>query len=651
MSRTICLFLVLIGSIVSLKGDVFGQDPVIPPGTTRRVYKIPQRSRKLPPAIRTDAPPQSQSGSPTAQPAAVQPGAARPATTNASPADPVFELRSEIQRLQSEVDQLKRRTPGAPAPETAGPAEPSDAVFERPRNGPPGGEAAPSVLFSNSDPLGGDPLEGDPFDEASLDSIRQSGIQQVQYDDFSSEFGAVPSQRIRPRDVDQLGTITLPPMPDNIPKLPSKNRKASVEFGDGLTFKTDDNYFSLTFHNLTQVDYRGFVPSGDPLHSQFIIPRQRWYFVGNISPYVRYYTVISRGYSSLDLLEAWTDWKIGDIDRDKLQIRIGRMKTPYSYEWIKMAAPDLIGNERSVFINNMGTNRQIGIMAHGELMSKKFEYAIGLFNGARHSFEDYNSGKDLFTFVNTKPFLDGDNELLEQLNLSGSWNWGNEHNAALPFALRTANNLSGSAAAATSSPTFFNFAPNVFESGTRMQWSGDVAWYYKSVGLIAGYQGGFQEYAIAGKAPPSVKEIQLGTQAFVGVNGNGATRVPMEGYSATVFWFLTGEEVIRRGTPVDPKNDYEGARVLEGKFGALELFSRYSFMKLGENVFTAGLADPAVSSNRADVFDNGVNWYLNRYTKVTFEWQYAAYGSPVFLSPSRNTSYNNLFWLRTQVFF
>lgn len=479
MSRTLCLLLALIGSIVSLKGDAFGQDEVHPPKTTRRVLKVPQRARKLPPANGTDAPPQGRSEASAARPASLPPTAAKSAAAQAAGAqlsasqpsstDPVDELRNEIHRLKSEVDQLKRRTPGAPAPETASPetaspetagpetarpAEPSDVVFERNRTNPTGGEQAPSVLFSNADPL-----EGDPFDQESIESFRRSEIQQVQYDDFSSEFGAVPSQRIRPRDVDQLGTITLPPMPDNIPKLPSKNRKVTAEFGDGLTLKTDDNYFSLTFHNLTQVDYRGFVPSGDPLHSQFIIPRQRWYFVGNISPYVRYYTVISRGYSSLDLLEAWTDWKVGDIDREKLQFRIGRMKTPYSYEWIKMAAPDLIGNERSVFINNLGTNRQIGVMAHGELMNKKLEYAIGLFNGARHSFEDYNSGKDLFTFVNTKPFLDGDNELLEQLNLSGSWNWGNEHNAALPFALRTANNLSGSAAAATSSPRSSIFPP------------------------------------------------------------------------------------------------------------------------------------------------------------------------------------------------
>ena len=112
--------------------------------------------------------------------------------------------------------------------------------------------------------------------------------------------------------------------------------------------RTDDDYFSLTFHNLTQVDGRLFNPVGDPLHDNFSIPRQRWYVLGNISPYVRYYTVINRGFSSIDVLDAWTDWSVGDIDRDMLQIRVGRMKTPYTYEYMKVAENDLIAAERSV---------------------------------------------------------------------------------------------------------------------------------------------------------------------------------------------------------------------------------------------------------------------------------------------------------------
>jgi hypothetical protein len=51
------------------------------------------------------------------------------------------------------------------------------------------------------------------------------------------------------------------------------------------------------------------------------------------------------------------------------------------------------------------------------------------------------------------------------------------------------------------------------------------------------------------------------------------------------------------------------------------------------------------------VTDMGVNWYTSHYTKFTFDWQYAAYGNPVQISPGRTTMHNNLFWLRAQVFF
>ena len=126
----------------------------------------------------------------------------------------------------------------------------------------------------------------------------------------------------------------------------------------------------------------------------------------------------------------------------------------------------------------------------------------------------------------------------------------------------------------------------------------------------------------------------------------------MTGYSVAAFWFVTGEEITRRVDLLQPRNEYASSAFLEGNIGAIELFSRFAFMSLGGDVFTAGLANPAISSNRANVLDNGVNWYLNHYVKLTFDWQYSAYGNPVLLTAAgRNTSFNNLFWVRTQVFF
>ena len=150
---------------------------------------------------------------------------------------------------------------------------------------------------------------------------------------------------------ENFGTIRLPPMPKRDVK--AKDRKVEAEFSDGLTVKTDDGYFSLTFHNLTQVDGRFFNPTGNPLTDNFIVPRQRWYVLGNVSPNIRYYTVINRGYGSLDLLDAFRRHQFRRVDAEKLQFRVGRMKTPYTYEYIKISETDLIAPERSVFVGNL----------------------------------------------------------------------------------------------------------------------------------------------------------------------------------------------------------------------------------------------------------------------------------------------------------
>ena len=563
----------------------------------------------------------------------------------ANTTDEVKELREELKRLSAEVRHLQN-SPRESAKESREASNGSvRSVFdfadaemdssERARD--PGAAAAPFNFGLDDEPAPSESLFGD--------------IWLSQYEEPPSDFGAVPGQHIRPRRTDELGSIGFPEIRPYKPDMLHKKRKVEAEFAEGLTVRTDDDYFSLTFHNLTQVDGRAFNPSGDPLHDTFNIPRQRWYVLGNVSPYVRYYTVINRGFGSLDVLDAWADFAMGDIDRDKLQVRVGRMKTPYTYEYIKISENDLIAPERSVFLGNFAPNREIGVMAHGQIYDKKLEYALGLFNGPRRSFQDFNNGKDLFTFLNTKPFLDWDCDWLKQLNIGGSWNWGKEHQPLQPSVLTTANDQSSTAIATDASPSFLAFGKNVFEDGQRMQWSGDLAYYYKSLGILAGYQGGYQDYAIQTGTLPGTSADPNASTAFVGVTGSKAVRVPMTGYSVAAFYFLTGEEVTRRRELLEPKKEYVASKLLEGNIGAFEGFNRIAYIDLGSNVFTGGLADPTVNSARALVFDNGVNWYMNHYTKITFDWQYCEWATPVFLAPGKTTSFTNLFWFRTQVFF
>ncbi len=581
------------------------------------------------------------------------PDDSEPPAEEKNPADSatsLFQMQQELSRMQEEIEQLKRQQrPFGPAKQNgSGPLSLTSSFFE-----PDEEEDEMDDTVSNSGSAGFQ------FDDGPPPTFGpDSPYELTQYSDEEppSELGAVPGQHIRPRKTNNLGSIGFPEMRPYNPDMAHKRRELKAEFAEGLTVRSGDDYFSLTFHNLTQVDGRAFNKAGDPLHDNFTIPRQRWYILGNISPYVRYYTVINRGAGSLDLLDAWTDWAIGDIDRDKLQVRVGRMKTPYTYEYIKIAENDLIAPERSVFVGNLAPNREIGFMAHGQLCEKSFEYAVGLFNGPRRSFQDFNDGKDLFTYVNTKPFLncciDGcDTDWLKQLNVGASWNWGIEHQPLQPSILQTANDQSSTTVVSNSSPTFFSFAKNVFEQGERMQWAGDVAYYYKSINFLAGYQGGFQDYSTQTGTLPGTSLDPNAATTFTGVVGTKPTRVAMNGWSFALFYFLTGEEITRRRELLEPKKEYIASKFFEGNIGAIEGFNRVAYIDLGGNVFTAGLADPNVNTARATVLDNGFNWYLSHYTKLTFDWQYSSWATPVFLAPGKVTSFCNLFWIRTQVFF
>ncbi len=50
--------------------------------------------------------------------------------------------------------------------------------------------------------------------------------------------------------------------------------------------------------------------------------------------------------------------------------------------------------------------------------------------------------------------------------------------------------------------------------------------------------------------------------------------------------------------------------------------------------------------------DVGMNWYLNRFVKLYFDWEHVMFDQPVYYRPGpalQKTS--DLFWLRLQLYF
>ena len=412
-------------------------------------------------------------------------------------------------------------------------------------------------------------------------------------------------------------------------KIPIKTRYDYERYG--LLFSTEDDELTMKVNLMLQADAKIYSPAGgDPTNSGWYVPRSRIYFTGRLTKPVAYHLSFqdSNG-GGLQVLNAYLDF----ARDERFQIRVGRFKTPYTYEFYKIPVYELLSPERSIFNVNYQGNRQIGAMAWGEVFDGRLEYAVGPFDGPRNSYQDFNSTPDLFAFVNLTPFLKSETTWLQNFNIGGSMDWGVQNNPVSPTSLRTnqqtATDVPTSTSAASSGTVpFLGFNSNVRERGVRELWELHTAYFYKGLSALAAWDAGFDSYA---------------------TTGNRSISVPVGGFFVQAGYLLTGETV-NDNALIDPLHPFD---LRPGKFGlgAFQPTARYSTISLGKQVFTGGFADPNQWTNRVQMTDVGFNWYLNKWTKVYFDWEHAMFASPIVLSPGRSQVTSDLFWFRFQFYY
>jgi phosphate-selective porin OprO/OprP len=399
----------------------------------------------------------------------------------------------------------------------------------------------------------------------------------------------------------------------------------------GYLFQSVDQEFELRVNSLLQIDALLYSNQHmNPVSSNFDIPRARLYFSGRMTKPIEYQLSIQRGPNTLDLLNAYINLHYDD----RLQFRLGRYKPPFTFEWFKASIWDLLTPDRSLFGLNFGPNRMVGGMAWGFLFDERLEYAVGLFDGARNSYQDSNYAKDVMALFDYKPFYRTGIPALKNFALGGSLDHGRENNPLSPSVLRTSTPTSTSALSNTSgdnliSIPFLAFNSNVREKGDRSLGELYTTYFYKGLSLLGVWDFGNNDYSLT-------------------ANGALPVHVPVSGYFVQAACLVTGESRERLGliAPLHPFDLRKGKRGL----GALELQARYSTLNIGNQVFTGGLADPNLWANRVELIDAGFNWYLNKYTKFYFDWEYALFNQPVYDRPGGFQSTNSLFWFRLQIY-
>ena len=399
----------------------------------------------------------------------------------------------------------------------------------------------------------------------------------------------------------------------------------------GFHLETADKEFSFAVSGLAQLDGMLYArPTPGVATSGFYNPATWIIFKGHATEPIFWEFSFSNFYDVVALLDAYINFNYDQ----RFQVQIGRYKTPFGYEFYHMKLWDLMAPERSLWANNYSGNRRFGLMGHGEMFDQRLEYALGTFNTQRNSLRPFNNRQDFEAFLNFKPFYDREEGFwLRNLQFGGSVDLGNENQAPVPELLRTNQGEGGAqfestVASSAASPPFLGLGPNVLERGPRALWEAHLAYYLGGLSLVTAIEGGHESYSNGTTAP---------------------VRIPLDGWFVQAGYLLTGE-TIRDRTTIQPLRPFD-LRPDRFGIGAWEPTARYSQLDLDSRIFTAGLADPNLWTNHAKLVDVGVNWYLNQFVRVTFDWEHAMFGSPVFSSSGQFRRSSDLFWLRAQLFF
>ncbi len=401
---------------------------------------------------------------------------------------------------------------------------------------------------------------------------------------------------------------------------------AEDPFRKALLWSSEDGAWTLHFHNETQLDVRAYGHDHTEPVNQFgiYLPRMRMIFNGKLSEPIEYQVSINKGLGNLDLLDAYLNFQLLD---ERVQFRIGRYRVPFTYGFFVLSNQFLSTHERSVFALNLGYNRNMGAMLHGKLDEGAIDYAVAGVAGPRNSYFDTNANKDVLTYLNFRPFYhDETRPALKHLNVGGSYSYGSQDQTPQPQAFHTSASASSSGGVREGVPSFLELFSQVVERGIRAQWEVHLAYFFKQWTVMGAY----------GEA--------RNTYGFLA--GPGSVPVQARGWHVQAAYLLTGEEQTERSF-VEVLRPFRFKSARHG-FGAWEVQARFDHFDMDENVFTDGLADPTLWTNSVNTIDTGINWYLNRYVRISFTWQHCLYQDPVVYRPGQSSDTNDLYWLRFQ---
>ena len=277
------------------------------------------------------------------------------------------------------------------------------------------------------------------------------------------------------------------------------------------------------------------------------------------------------------------------------EIQAGRFKMPFGLDQ-NTATFNLNFIERSLIGNHLSPARDLGVGVHGRLASNRFRYLTGWFRG---------DGEN--TIYATEP-VDDTGETVEIVD-RGTWvgraeftPWGNSKGPfrSAQFGVNTTVGtlLEGLYGLRGETLSGYNFAEPYYVKGRRLRFGADWRWAPGPVSVQAEY-------------------IRVSDER----NGQGLGDVDLpdaiaQGWYVSGTWAITGENKT-------PGGGLEASRPFPTKgLGAFEVAARFEELRF-TSAGTGG-EPPFPNPRSANILPNsdriltlGVNWYLNRFGRVS----------------------------------
>jgi len=377
---------------------------------------------------------------------------------------------------------------------------------------------------------------------------------------------------------------------------------------DGFGFKSADSNFQLRLGGLVQADSR-FFTDGDPTRptgsSTFLLRKVRPVLEGTVYKHFDFKIMPDFGNGQALLQDAYLDFAY----LPSAKVRFGKMKPPVGLERLQVDAENLF-IERAL-PTNLVPNRDVGVQVFGENLRGVFNYALGVFNGVPDSGNgdlDTNNTKDFAGRVFLHPFRTTGVEPLKGLGIGLAGTAGSQL-GALPVLRTPAQTI------------FFNYAVGTSAAGSSHRISPQAYYYWGPFGLLAEYV-------------QSVQDVR---------KGSTFGQIDNQSWQVAASYVLTGEKASFKG--VIPRKQFNPTA---RSFGAIELTTRYTQLKVDNDAFILKFADPTNAARQASTWTAGLNWYFSRNLKFEVNYDQTQFKSG---SANGNRNAEKVILSRFQIYF